>query len=192
MRLVSSVLGAALMFTATLPAAAAVTGFVGPWAPTLANGFTNSVAGSLSTFTTTVSPDGLTLTSHLDNNGDIAGPSFFLQNYANILPHGPFSYDYSIVFHSPTGFGYEYDDFGRSAPVSNGDIISGSVAGLYDGISFGGYFGYFGVNVDDGNGTASATVTLTNFSGPGEVPEPISPIPSFSHHLEHSAERTGL
>jgi hypothetical protein len=128
-----------------------------------------------STFVTTVSADGKTLTSVINNNGDVGHPSFFLQNYSflttPLLPTGNVSYDYTIELLSATGTVTEFDDFGRSsASFGSGTILSGQVAVNYAG----GYFGYFGINIQDGQGTAHAVVTLTNLSAPAVVPEPQS------------------
>lgn len=158
------------------PAHAAIQGFVGPWAPTVANGFENATQNN-GTFTTGVNPAGNTLTSDIANAGDLGHASFFLQNYgyaktpAILLPQGNISYDFAITLFSSTGFVQEFDDFGHgSSSYSSGHVISGSVNLNYAG----GYFGYFGVNIDDGQGTASAKVVLTQFAGPGAIPEPAS------------------
>ena len=158
------------------PAHAAIQGFVGPWAPTTVNGFENATQNN-GTFTTGVNSAGDTLTSDIANAGDVGHASFFLQNYgyaqtpAILLPQGNVSYDFTITLFSPTGFVQEFDDFGNgSSSYSSGDVISGSVNFNYAG----GYFGYFGVNIDDGRGTASATVVLTQFAGPSAIPEPAS------------------
>ena len=164
---------------ASVPAGAQITGFVGPWAPTAANGFENSTGTG--TFTTTVSADGLTLTSNIANAGDWSFSSFFLQNYGYaqtppiLLPVGVVNYDYNIQYFSPSGFVYTFDDFGNNAFLESGQSLFGHATNSYNG----GYFGYFGVNIRgvDGWGDAipdaSAVVTLTNFSGPGTLaPEP--------------------
>ena len=171
---VQSALGAASlsMLVAAAPAQAVVVNtFTGSWAPTAANGFDSFVqAPTTSTFTTSVSGDGLTLTALIANNGDMVHPSFFLQNYSYqtvpLLPTGPVSYHYQIEVRSTTGFVDLYDDFGTSGNYGSGDVIIGNFSINYTR----GYFSYFGVNIDDGFGTASAIVTLTNLLAP--VPEP--------------------
>lgn len=171
---VQSALGAASlsMLVAAAPAQAVVVNtFTGSWAPTAANGFDSFVqAPTTSTFTTSVSGDGLTLTALIANNGDMVHPSFFLQNYSYqtvpLLPTGPVSYRYEIQVFSDTGSVEMFDDFGNSGTYASGEIINGSVSINYTG----GYFSYFGVNIDDLEGTASAIVTLTNLLAP--VPEP--------------------
>jgi hypothetical protein len=100
--------------------------------------------------------------------------SFFLQHYIGFLPAGPFSYDYSITFHSSTGFVSEFDDFGNSGLFADGAAINGHKSGNYPEFFPSPFFEYFGINIDDGNGTAQATVILSNFSGPGSIPEPAS------------------
>ena len=130
------------------------------------------VLSAISSFSTSVSADGLVLTSLIDNNGDLTHPSFFLQNYSfltiPLLPTGPISYDYAIELFSATGDVTMFDDFGNSASYASGTTVSGTYSTNYSG----GYFGYFGVNIDDSLGTASAIVTLTNLSAPAPVPEP--------------------
>jgi len=171
MRLTQAFTLAALILAAVPASAGTINGFFGPWAPTPANGFDNSTASPVSTFVTTISPDGLTVTSELNNNGDTSHPSFFLQNYSGLLPSGPFSYDYAITLFSPTGFVTEFDDFGHgSFTYASGTVISGHRSGNHPELFPSPYFGYFGVNIDDGAGSASATVELRNFSGP--IPEP--------------------
>lgn len=158
------------------PAFAGVTNtFTGEWAPTAANGFENAVGagGSPSTFTTSVSADGTVLTAHIANNGDWSHPSFFLQNYSflttPLLRSGQVRYDYEIELFSPTGSVMEFDDFGRGAAWhASGTKLTGTVDFMFNG----GYFSYFGINIADFDGTASAVVTLTNFSAP--LPEPES------------------
>lgn len=109
------------------------------------------------------------LTSLIANNGDLDHPSFWLQNYSfltiPLLPTGPISYDYAIELFSATGDVTMFDDFGNSASYASGTTVSGTYSTNYSG-------GYFGVNIDDFSGTASAIVTLTNLSAPAPVPEP--------------------
>ncbi len=108
------------------------------------------------------------------NNRDTGHPSFFLQNYSfltvPLLPTGPISYDYAIELLSPTGFVDMFDDFGNSSSYASGTIVSGTYSTNYSG----GYFGYFGVNIDDFSGTASAIVRLTNLSAPVSAPGTIA------------------
>lgn len=171
MRTLHLSLASALFIASSLPAnAGIINGFIGPWAPTIENGF-ESVTGA-TTFTTVISPDGSTVTSILNNQGDITHPSFFLQNYTGNLPVGAFSYDYAIALSSPTGFIAEFDDFGHDSLYESGTVLTGHVSGNYPQFAPSPYFGYFGINISDGQGTASATVTLTNFTGPSSVPEP--------------------
>ena len=157
---------------AAMPAQASVINtFTGPWAPTVGNGFENSVNSTISTFSTSVSANGLVLTSMIANNGDTGHPSFFLQNYSfltvPLLPTGPISYDYAIELLSPTGFVDMFDDFGNSSSYASGTTVSGTYSTNYSG-------GYFGVNIDDFSGTASAIVTLTNLSAPVSAPGTIA------------------
>jgi hypothetical protein len=159
------------VIAATPAQASVINTFTGPWAPTAVNGFANDVQSTVSSFSTSVSANGLVLTSLIANNGDTGHPSFFLQNYSYLttplLPTGPISYDYAITLSSATGSVTMFDDFGNnSASYASGTTVSGTYSATYSG----GYFGYFGVNINDGSGTASAVVTLTNLSAP--VPEP--------------------
>ena len=160
------------VLVATPAQAIVINTFTGPWAPTAANGFANDVQSTISTFSTSVSANGLVLTSLIANNGDLDHPSFWLQNYSfltiPLLPTGPISYDYAIELFSATGVVTMFDDFGHSASYTSGTTVSGIYSTNYSG----GYFGYFGVNIDDFSGTASAIVTLTNLSAPAPVPEP--------------------
>ena len=166
-----------------LPLAAAASvqhGFTGAWAPTAANGFDNAATGG-GTFTVSVSADHSTLTAFIENPANLNFGSFFLQNYGYtqtppiLLPTGTVSYDYQIQYFSALGNVATFDDFGNNAVVASGSSLSG-----WSSINYaGGYFGYFGVNIQgfDGNGNpgvASATVTLSNFSAPAAVPEPAS------------------
>jgi hypothetical protein len=163
-----------------IPAHATIFSFTGPWAPTGTNGFANATQDG-SPFTTSVSGNGLVLTSDIATGGDPLHASFFLQNYnfTNLalpqLPHAIVSYDYSIALSSPTGSVYEFDDFGDSADYTSGSTITGhQTLDYFPGGAnwYGGFFEYFGVNIDDGAGTASAVITLTNFSA--TVSEPAS------------------
>ncbi len=168
----------------------AITGFSGPWDPSAAplnstgipdvNGFNRAVQSSVSTFTVSISLDNQTLTALLTNNGDTNHPSFFLQNYSGLLPAGSFSYDYSIRLNSPTGFINQFDDFGNfSANYIDGTILSGTRSGLNPEPSLPyPFFGYFGINIDDGAGSAEATVVLTNFQFT-PVPSVPGPFPIF-------------
>ena len=61
-----------------------------------------------------------------------------------------------------------FDDFGHSASYASGTTVSGTYSTNYSG----GYFGYFGVNINDSASTASAVVTLTNLSAPAPVSAP--------------------
>ena len=184
-------LRAALVLALTLGATASqaqTVGFVGPWAPTAENGFQNYTAGSGS-FTTSVSSDGLTLTSEIENLGDTTFQSFFLQNYGYmatppvLLPQGTVRYDYEIRLFSWYGTVEMFDDFGNQTSVASGTTIRGTRTLEYTG----GYFGYFGVNIrgvewapptDDSEGywdygTAYAQIVLTNLVAPAApVPEP--------------------
>ena len=160
---------------AAVPAQASViTTFTGPWAPTVGNGFANDVNSTSSTFSTSVSADGLVLTSMISNNGDSGHPSFFLQNYSfltvPLLPTGLISYDYAIELFSATGFVEMFDDFGNNSSYASGTIVRGTYSTNYTG----GYFGYFGININDFAGTASAIVTLTNLSAPVSAPGTIA------------------
>ena len=160
---------------AAMPAQASViTTFTGPWAPTAGNGFANDVNSTISTFSTSVSANGLVLTSMIANNGDTGHPSFFLQNYSfltvALLPTGPISYDYAIELLSATGFVDMFDDFGHSSSYASGTTVSGTYSANYSG----GYFGYFGVNINDSSGTASAIVRLTNLSASVSAPGTIA------------------
>ena len=164
------------MLLAAAPAQAGfINTFTGPWAPTAANGFTNFVQGTMSTFSTSVSADGLTLTSLIAKNG-APTTSFWLENYSflttPLLPTGPVSYLYAIQVFSTTTSGLVdmFDDFGNSGTYASGTIISGSRSINYTG----GYFGYFGVNINDSANNASATVTLTNLSAPVSAPGTIA------------------
>lgn len=160
------------VLAATPAQAGVIHTFTGPWAPTAANGFANDVQSTISTFSTSVSADGLVLTSLIANNGDLGHPSFFLQNYSfltiPLLPTGPISYHYAIELFSAGGFVTMFDDFGNSSSYASGTTVSGTYSANYSG----GYFGYFGVNIDDLSGTASAIVTLTNLSAPVPVSAP--------------------
>ena len=163
-----------MLVVATPTQAGVVTTFTGSWAPTAANGFENSVQGTTSTFSTSVSGDGLTLSSLIANNGDSSHPSFFLQNYSflttPLLPTGPVSYSYAIEVFSATGFVDLFDDFGHNNTYASGTIISGSVSDNYTG----GYFAYFGVNINDSANSASAIVRLTDLSAPVSAPGTIA------------------
>ncbi len=170
------------VLAATPAQAGVIHTFTGPWAPTAVNGFENSVQSTISTFSTSVSADGLVLSSLIANNGDLGHPSFFLQNYSYVtvplLPTGLISYDYAITLFSARGFVTMFDDFGNSSSYASGTTVSGTYSANYSG----GYFGYFGVNIDDFSGTlspfasfsgtASAIVTLTNLSAPVPVSAP--------------------
>lgn len=168
----------------------AASGFVGPWDPSGAslngigisdpNGFNRGVQSIFSTFTLSVSPDKQTLTALLANNGDTSHPSFFLDNYSGLLPRGSFSYDYSITLSTPTTNGVtEFDDFGRSPGVyADGTVLTGQRSAFNPDPTLPyPYFGFFGINIEDGQGTASARVVLTNFNF---TPEPVpGPLPIF-------------
>ena len=162
------------VLAATPAQAGVINTFTGPWAPTAVNGFENSVQSTISSFSTSVSANGLVLTSLIGNNGDSGHPSFFLQNYSfltiPLLPTGPISYNYAIALFSATGVVNMFDDFGNSSSYASGTTVSGTYSANYSG----GYFGYFGVNINDGSGTASAVVTLTNLSAPVSTPGTIA------------------
>ena len=65
---------------AAMPAQASVINtFTGLWAPTAGNGFANDVQSNVSTFSTSVSANGLVLTSLIANNGDTATPASFFR-----------------------------------------------------------------------------------------------------------------
>ena len=70
------------------PVHAAIQGFVGPWAPTVANGFENATQNN-GTFTTGVNPAGNTLTSDIANAGDLGHASFFLGGFKFGSEHLP-------------------------------------------------------------------------------------------------------
>ena len=160
------------VLVATPAQASVINTFTGPLAPTAANGFENSVQSTISSFSTSVSANGLVLTSLIANNGDLDHPSFWLQNYSfltiPLLPTGPISYDYAIELFSATGDITMFDDFGNSASYASGTTVSGTYSANYSG----GYFGYFGININDSLGAASATVRLTNLSAPAPVSAP--------------------
>ena len=162
------------VMAATPAQANVINTFTGPWAPTAVNGFANDVQSTVSSFSTSVSANGLVLTSLIANNGDTGHPSFFLQNYSYLttalLPTGPISYDYAIELFSTTGSVDMFDDFGNNSSYASGTTVSGTYSANYSG----GYFGYFGVNINDGFGTASAVVTLTNLSAPVSTPGTIA------------------
>lgn len=164
----------------------AASGFVGPWDPSGAtfngtgipdsNGFDRAVQSTISTFDILISPDKQTLTAWISNNGDTNHPSFWIQNYSGLLPRGIFSYDYSITLISATNSVTEFDDFGRSASTyADGTVLTGQRSGFNPDPTLPyPYFGFFGINIDDGQGTAKATVVLTNFNfTPEAVPGPL-------------------
>lgn len=163
------------VLAATPAQASVIDTFTGPWAPTEVNGFENSVQSAVSSFSSSVSANGLVLRSLIDNNGDLVHPSFFLQNCSfltvSLLSTGPISYDYAIELLSTTGFVTMFDDFGHRSRCASGTTVSGTYSANYSGGYFG-YFGYLGVNIDDSLGTALAIVTLTNLSAPAPVCAP--------------------
>ena len=174
-RLVGATFALLCLVGASATARAAVIGFVGPWAPTIENGFQNATGGG-SLFTTSVSPDGGTLTSSIASNGNFAFNSFFLESYGYsfatpiLLPTGLVAFNWSITNTGAAALNLYGDQGVPTTSLAPGASVSGSFSTNFTG----GYFEYFGVNISDLNATAQANVVLTNFSGPGEVPEPIS------------------
>jgi hypothetical protein len=211
MRSLLPALGAVLVTgVAVSPGASyAASGFVGPWDPSGATfngsgiqnsyGFNRAVQSVFSTFTVSVSPDKQTLTAWLANNGDTNHPSFFLENYSGLLPRGTFTYDYSITLSTPTTNSVtEFDDFGRSASgYADGTVLTGQHSGLNPDPTLPyPFFQFFGINIDDGEGTASAKVVLTNFNfTPATVPGPlpifgVAAAYSFSRRLRANLRQT--
>ncbi len=92
----------------------------------------------------------------------------------------------------------EFDDFGRSASgYADGTVLTGQRSGLNPDPTLPyPFFEFFGINIDDGEGTASAKVVLTNFNfTPATVPGPlpifgVAAAYSFSRRLRANLRQT--
>ena len=135
----------------------------------MANGFELVTNGMPVVGQPVIAADGSRVTAALANNNDSSHPSFFLQNCSFVvrekLPRGVVSFDISVENTGSTSLNF----FGDNLPtlvLAVGQSFSQNQSFHYTG----GYFGYFGININDGNGTAKVLVTLSNLVAP--VPAP--------------------